>query len=109
MKTTHIYLILFLSLSTLNCCKDDDPTNKECVIYQVTVSDNCNCDNYLCESSYLLEKLEYERLVKIQNESSEDCVFVNGKGDALGSNEVVIIDFEGYLLRLVAIPLTPFC
>ena len=108
MKTTHIYLILFLILSTLNCCKDDEPTIKKCIFYVAIVSDDCNCDNYSCESHYILEKKEYERLLNIQNESLEDCVFVNGKGEPLGSAEGVIINFEDYLLRLISEPCPDF-
>lgn len=92
MKATQILLILFLSLYTFNCSKSD--LSEDCIKYYATVSDECNCYGSLfgCTRTYSLEKTEYTSLLKIQNESLEDCVYVKGNGR--------YSPFEGYLESL---------
>lgn len=87
-----------MSLSFFYCSKSDN--DKECIGYSVYISDDCNCDNWDCESVFILTKIEYNRLLNIQNESLEDCVIVSGKGDPLGSADGVDNSFQGYLLKL---------
>lgn len=99
MKTKYIFLLLFLSLYIFNCSESDSPN--VCFIYSLTISDDCNCVNYDCETHFILDKIEYDRLLNIQKESIEDCIYINGTGRP--GQYMDIITFEGYLLRLSAV------
>jgi hypothetical protein len=54
MKTKLIFLLLFLSLYIFNCSESESPN--VCFIYSLTISDDCNCVNYDCETYFILDK-----------------------------------------------------
>lgn len=99
MKTKHIFLLLFLSLYTFNCSESDNPN--VCFVHSVTVSDDCNCVNYNCENYLIIEKIEYDRLLNIQNKSIDNCIYINGVGRP--GQYMDKITFEGYLLTISAV------
>ena len=72
------FLFLIISLFLFNCSPDDkDPMNEKCWIYQVMISEDCDCKDTICGARvYNIPLSEYTRLKNILDSSAEDCNWV---------------------------------
>ena len=88
-----LYLILILLVS-FNCSNDDDGGSKgPCYLYSVFVSEDCDCIDTDCRDLYFISETEYERLLETQQNSTEDCIYIESESNSSGL-------FEGYMFNL---------
>lgn len=94
MKKLLYPIIIFLIF--FNCSNDDGSSNETCYIYSIFVSDDCNCVSmdFNCGDLKFISESEYDRLFEIQQNSTEDCIYIQSEESSSG------LSFEGFIIIL---------
>jgi hypothetical protein len=98
------YVFLFFSfLALVNCAFDDSADfsgifdiSGPCFPYTILFSEeDCDCEGLgnACASLAFISADEYERILEIQENSEDDCIYIQGVDN--GNNS-----FEGYVIDL---------
>ncbi|MGC6430908.1 MAG: hypothetical protein ACON5F_07690 [Jejuia sp.] len=93
--------LFFIFLTLVNCNHDGSATfdltdlSGPCFPYIIVFSDDCTCEGLGdgCASLGIITREEYVRILEIQENSGEDCIYIQG---VESSND----SFEGYLIDL---------
>ena len=90
-KLLYLILILLVSLN----CSNDDGSEEPCYFYSIFFSDDCDCTSgdFDCGDIRFISEMEYNRLLEIQQNSTEDCIYIESESN---SSEI----FEGYIIEL---------